>query len=131
MLKIDKRSNDQERNFCAANCTSAAKREPAYQRKIVMPLNRLVAVRAKRPTRPIDGEIDRPAVDANVQKRADRRAQHEGKHAEEKILGRILHAISWRSVSMRDAPSTMQSRCSFRITDTSAAPSRSTSEYQA
>jgi hypothetical protein len=47
-----------------------------------MPLNRLVAVRAKRPTRPIDGEIDRPAVDANVQKRADRRAEQKGKRAE-------------------------------------------------
>ena len=100
MLKIDKRSDDQERNenpvrnrhlpreplpdrkekkcgnefhreiaegnFCAAICASAAKREPTDQRKIVMPWNRLFAARTKRPTRPIDGEIDRPAVDANV-----------------------------------------------------------------
>ena len=109
-----------ERNSCAAICASAAKREPTDQRKIVMPLNWLVALRAKRPPRPIDGEIDRPTVDANVQKGADRRAKHEGKHAEEKILDRILHAINWRSVSLRGAPSTMQSRCSFRIADTSA-----------
>ena len=165
MLKIDKRSDDQERNenpvrnrhlpreplpdrkekkcgnefhreiaernFCAAICASAAKREPTDQRKIVMPWNRLFAARTKRPTRPIDGEIDRPAVDANVQKRADRRAEHEGKRAEEKILSRMLHAINWRSVSMRGAPSAMRSRCSFRIADTSAAPWRSKSEYQA
>src|SRR4029453_7868638 len=165
MLKIDKRSDDQERNenpvrnrhlpreplpdrkekkcgkefhrkiaernFCAAICASTAKREPADQRKIVMPWNRLVAVRAKPPTGPIDGEIDRPAVDTNVQKRADRRAEHERKRAEEKILSRMLHAINWRSVSMRGAPSAMRSRCSFRIADTSAAPWRSKSEYQA
>ena len=165
MLKIDKRSDDQERNenpvrnpqlpgeplphrkekkcgkefhreiaernFCTAICASTAKREPTDQWKIVMPLNRLVALRAKRPTRPIDGEIDRPTVDANIQKRADHRAEHEGKRAKEKVLSRMLHAISWRSVSTRGAPSTMQSRCSFRIADTSAAPWRLTSEYQA
>ena len=128
MLKIDKRSDDQERNenpkrdrhlpreplpdrkekkcgkefhreipernFRAAICASTAKREPADQRKIVMPWNRLVTVRAKRPTRPIDGEIDWPAVDANVQKRAERRAEDEGKRAEEKTLNRMLHAIN-------------------------------------
>src|SRR6476620_6959693 len=55
-----------ERNFCAAICASAAKGEPADQRKIVMPWNRLFAARTKRPTRPIDGEINRPAVDADV-----------------------------------------------------------------
>src|SRR4030095_14768313 len=99
--------------------------------KIVMPWNRLFALRAKRATRLIDGEIDRPAVDTNVQKRADRRAEDEGKCAEEKILSRMLHAINSRSFSMRDAPSTMRSRCTFRIADTSAAPWRSKSEYQA
>jgi hypothetical protein len=83
-----------ERNFRVAICASTAKREPADQRKIVMPWNRLIAVRAKRPTRPIDGEIDRPAVDANVLERADRRAEHEGKRAEDKILSRMLHAIN-------------------------------------
>jgi hypothetical protein len=51
-----------------------------------MPWNRLFALRTKRPARPIDGEIDRPAVDANVQERADGRAEHERKRAEEKIL---------------------------------------------
>src|SRR5436309_8010919 len=158
MLKIDKRSDDQERNknpvrnrhlpreplpdckekkcgnefhreiaernFCTAMCASAAKREPTDQRKIVMPWNRLFTLRTKRATRPIDGEIDRPAVDADIQKRTDRRAEHEGKRAEEKILSRMLHAISWRSVSMRGAPSAMRSRCSFRRADTSGAPVR-------
>ena len=81
MLKIDKRSDDQERNenpvrnrhlpreplpdrkekkcgnefhreiaernFCAAICASTAKREPADQRKIVMPWNRLFAAADK------------------------------------------------------------------------------------
>ncbi|KAG0505357.1 MAG: hypothetical protein Udaeo_13150 [Candidatus Udaeobacter sp.] len=100
MLKIDKRSDDQERNenpvrnrhlprepvpdrkekkcsdefhgeiaegnFRAAICASAAKGEPTDQRKVVMPWNRLFAARTKRSTRPIDGEIDRPTVDADV-----------------------------------------------------------------
>src|SRR5262252_6115598 len=96
-----------------------------------MPWNRLFALRTKRPARPINGEVDRPAVDANVQERADRRAEHKGKRAEDKILDRMLHAINWRSVSMPDAPSAMRSRCSFRIADTSAAPWRPTSEYRA
>src|SRR5437867_11636263 len=96
-----------------------------------MPWNRLLALRTKRATRPIDGEIDRPAVDANVQKRAERRAEHEGKRAEEKILSRMLHAINWRSVSMRGAPSAMRSRCSFRRADTLVEPWQSTSECQA
>ncbi len=79
---------------------------------------------------PVDGEIDRPAVDANVQKRANRRAESEGKRAEENILSGMLHAINWRSASMRGAPSAMRSRCSFRTADTLAAPWRPTSEYQ-
>ena len=165
MLKIDKRSDDQERNenpvrnrhlpgkplphrkekkcrnefhceiakrnFCAAICASAAKREPTDQWQIVMPWNRLFALRTKRPTRLVDREIDRPAVNANVQKGADCRAEYEGKRAEEKTLSRRLHAINLRSVSMRGAPSSMRSRCSFRIADTSAAPWRLTLEYQA
>src|SRR5262249_7115200 len=120
-----------ERNFCAAMCASPTKREPTDQRKIVMPWNRLFAVRAKRSTGPIDREINRPTINTNNQKRAARRAEHEGKHAEEKILSRMLHAINRRSVSMRVAPSAMRSRCSFRIADTSAAPWRSKSECQA
>src|SRR5262252_1820819 len=96
-----------------------------------MPWNRLFAVRTKRPARVIDGEVDGPAVDADVQKRAERRPEHEDKCAEEKIPNRMLHAINWRSVSMCGVPSAMRSRCSFRIADTSAAPWRSKSEYQA
>src|SRR3954447_9057165 len=133
MLKIDKGSDDQERNenpvcnrhlpgkplpyrkekkcsnefhceiaerdFRTAISASAAKREPTDQRKIVMPWNQLFALRTKRSTRPIDGEIDRPAVDTNIQKRSHRRTEHERKCAEEKILSRMLHAINWRAVS--------------------------------
>src|SRR5262249_61371106 len=117
--------------FCAAICAAAAKREPTDQRKIVIPWNRLFALGTKRATRSIDGEIDRPSVDANVQERADRRAEQEGKRAEEKILSRMLHAINWQSVSMHGAPSAMQSRCSFRIAGTLAAPWRPKSKYQA
>src|ERR1043166_3369048 len=95
-----------------------------------MPWNRLFALRAKRTPRSVDGEIHRPAVDTNVQKRADRRAQQKRKPTEEKILSRMLHALNWRSVSMRAVPSPTQSRCSFRTADTSAAPWRSVSEYQ-
>src|SRR5262249_24498064 len=120
-----------KRNFCAAMCASATKREPTNQRQIVMPWNRLFALRTKRATRPIYREIDRPTVDTDIQKRADGRAQHERKHAEEEMLSRMLHAIfNWQSVSMRGAPSAMRSRCSFRITDTLAAPWRPKSKYQ-
>jgi hypothetical protein len=45
----------------------------------------VVCTADKTTTRPIDGEIDRPAVDANVQKRADRRAEHEGKRAKRRF----------------------------------------------
>src|ERR1043166_7235354 len=96
-----------------------------------MPWNRWFALWTKRAARPIDGEIDRPAVDTNVQKRAHRRAEHEGKPAEQKILSRMLHAINWPSVSRHGAPSATLSRCSFRIADTLAAPWRSTSGCQA
>jgi len=69
-----------------------------------MPWNRLFAVRTKRATWLVNGEIHRPPVDANVQKRAYRRAEHEGKHAEKEILSGMLHAINWQSVWMRGAP---------------------------
>lgn len=111
-----------KRNFRAAVCASATKREPADQWKIVMPWNRLFALRTKRATRLINREIDRPTVNANVQKRANRPAEHECKGAEKEILSRMLHAIKWRSVLMRGVPSAMRSRCSFRIAGTSAEP---------
>ena len=75
-----------ERNFCAAICASAAKCEPTDQRKIVMPWNRLFTLRTKRATRSIDREVNRPAIDTNIQKRADRRPENERERAEEKIL---------------------------------------------
>src|SRR3954470_1662059 len=96
-----------------------------------MPWNRLFALRTERATRPVDREIDRPAVNTNVQKRPNRRAKHKGERAEEKILSRMLHAINRRFVSLRGVPSSMRSRCSFRIADTSASPWRSKSKYQA
>src|SRR5436305_6154612 len=95
-----------------------------------MPPNWLFALRAKRSARPVDGEIHRPAIDANVQKRADCGAEHDRKPAKEKILSRMLHAINWRSVSMRAVPSAMQSKYSFRTADTSATPWQSRSGYQ-
>ena len=164
MLKIDERSDDQERNknpirnrhlprkclpnskeqnrgdqfdceiakrnLCPTMCASTAKNQPTDQRKIVMPGNRLFALRTKRAARLIDREIDRPTVDANVQKRSDRCTEYECKCAEEQILSRMLHAISWRSVSRRAAPSSRRSRCSFRITDTLAEPWRPGLIYQ-
>ena len=111
-----------KRNPCAAICAPAAKREPTDQRQILMPWNRLFALRTKRPPRSVDGEIHRPAIDANVQKRADRRPEQKRKPAEEKILSRMLHAVNWQSVWRRAAPSATRSRCSFRTADTSAAP---------
>src|SRR5262245_33770593 len=165
MFKIDKRSDDQERNknpvrngrlprkplpdhqkqncgnqfhreiaernSCSAIAAPAAERKPTDQRQIVMPWDRPFALRTKRPTRLINREIDRPPVDADIQKRADRRSEHEGEHAEKEILSGMLHVVNWRSFWMRGVPSATQSRCSFHIADTSEAPWRSKSEYQA
>ncbi len=138
MLKIDKRSDDEEgnknpvrdrhlpreafpdcekkkrgnqldgeipkRNFGAAVCATTAKHDPADQRQILMPWNRLLAVRAKRPAGPVDRKINRPAVNADVQKGADRSAKHKRERAEEKLVRRVVHAISLRTISSVGAP---------------------------
>ena len=55
-----------KRNFFAAIRAATAKHQPADQRKILIPGDRLLAVRAKRATRPIDRQINRPAIDADI-----------------------------------------------------------------
>ena len=101
MLKIDKRSDDQEgnknpvgdrhlprehfpncqekergnqfdgeiaeRNFGAAICATAAKREPTEQRQVLVPGNRLLAVGTKRPARSVNREVDWPSINTDVQ----------------------------------------------------------------
>src|SRR5438046_10525171 len=58
-----------KRNFRTAICTATAKHNPTNQWQILLPWNRLLAVRAKRPAGPIDRYIDRPSVNADVQQR--------------------------------------------------------------
>ena len=118
-----------KRNSGAAICAATAKDHPTDQRQILVPRNRLLTVRAKRATRLINRKINRPAINAYVQERTDRRAEHERKRAKEEIVSRMLHAINYRAVSGRDVPSAMQSRCSFRRAGTSATPVRPKSEY--
>src|SRR5205823_7795282 len=94
-----------------------------------MPRNRLLARWTKRAARLVYRKIARQPINTDVQKGADRGAENESKYAEEKLVNRIVHAISQRSISICGAPLSRQSRCNFRKASTSGAPSRSTSEY--
>jgi hypothetical protein len=62
-----------EGDFRAAICATPAEQNPADQRQILLPRDRLFADRAKRPTRLVNGKIGRPAIYADVQKRSDGR----------------------------------------------------------
>ena len=93
-----------ESNFGAAIRTATAKDHPTDQRQILVPGNGLLAVRAERAARLVNRKIDRPAINADVQKRADRRAEHKRKGVEEKFVSRMVHAITRRSVLARGAP---------------------------
>src|SRR6266852_4079369 len=114
-------------DFAAAVCAAAAQQKPAEQREILMPEDRLLAIRAKRAARLTDGLIARQPVNADVQERANGGAKNKCERAEEKVVERIVPAITRRSRSraMHDAPSTTRSRCSFRKAGTSEVPSRS------
>ena len=117
-------------DFPTAIRTAAAEQDPADQRQILMPRNRLFARRAKRAARLVNRKIGRPAVNADVQERSDRRAQYKRKHAEQKLVNRMMiHAVKWHSISKRGVPSAMRSRCSFRKAGTLAAPLRLASKY--
>src|SRR5438093_6779143 len=104
---------------------TTAKGEPTNQRQILIPGNRFLARRTKRAARLVYRKIERQAIDADVQKRADCGADNERKCAEEKLVNRIVHAISRQSISIYGAPLSRQSRCSFRKANTSGAPMRS------
>ena len=93
-----------KRNFGPAICAATAKDHPTDQRQILVPRNRLLAVWAKRAARLVNRKFDRPAVNADVQKRADRRAEHERKYAKEKLVRRMVHAIIRRFVLGDAAP---------------------------
>ena len=56
-----------ERNFGAAICATAAKREPTDQRQILVPGNRLLAAGTKRTARPVNREVDWPSINTDVQ----------------------------------------------------------------
>ena len=74
---------------------TSAEEEPADERKILLPRNRFLARWTKRSPRFVNRQIAREPVDADVQKRADRRAQNESDSGEEKTVGDewIGHAI--------------------------------------
>src|SRR5207244_11191177 len=55
-------------DFRAAIRAATAEQNPANQRQILMPGNLLFARRAKRATRFVNRKIDRPAINADVQK---------------------------------------------------------------
>ena len=55
-----------KRNFRAAICAATAKEKPADQRQILVPGNRLLAVRAERAPRLVNRKVDRPSINADV-----------------------------------------------------------------
>jgi len=73
-----------ECDFAAAVCAAAAQREPTEKWQILMPGDRLLASRTKRAARFIDGKIERQAINADVQERADHGAEDECKRTEKK-----------------------------------------------
>ena len=79
-------------DFRAAIRTTPTQQNPADQRQILMPGNRLFAGRTKRAPWLVNGKSGRPAIDADVQKRPDRRAENKGKCTEERLVNRMLHA---------------------------------------
>src|SRR2546430_16897789 len=93
-----------------------------------MPGNRFLARWTKRAARLVYRKIERQAIDADVQKRADCGANNERKCAEEKLVNRIVHAISRQPISHYGAPVSRQSRASFGKAKESGARSRSRSE---
>ena len=59
-----------------------------------MPWDALLAGRTKRTARLIDRKIPRQAVNADVEERADRRAEDEGKDAKDQLVSRgRLHSL--------------------------------------
>ena len=48
--------------------------------------------RTKRAARLVNRKIDRPAIDADVQERSDRRAEQEGERVKEKFVTGMIHA---------------------------------------
>ena len=80
-----------ECDFVAAVCAAAAQHEPTDQRQILVPGNRLLASRTKRTARFVDRKIERQPINADVQERANHRAENEREHAEHKFVTLIVH----------------------------------------
>src|SRR5439155_848295 len=98
-LPSERRGNVETNSFFAKGefapevGATTGKGEPTNQRQILMPGNRFLARWAKRAARLVYRKIERQAIDADVQKRADCGANNERKCAEEKLVNRIVHAI--------------------------------------
>ena len=72
---------------------TAAQKQPANQRNILLPRNLCFADRAKRTARFFDRDIARQSINADVQKRADGCAENERDHSENGVIERDFHAI--------------------------------------
>src|SRR5262245_14178849 len=79
-------------DFRAAIRAATAQQNPADQGQIVIPRDWLFAGRTKRATRFVNRKVGRPAIDADIQKRSNRRAENKGKRAEEELVNGMLHA---------------------------------------
>src|SRR4051812_42984082 len=93
-----------------------------------MPRNRRFALGTKGAPRLADRNVARQTINADVQKRADRRAGYESNHCEKCDVKENIHAIRLQ-LSLCGAPSTTQSRCSFRKATSLARPLRSASAH--
>jgi len=68
-----------------------------------MPRDRVFAGRAKGAARLVNRKIDRPAIDADVQKRPDCCPEDKRKRAEEKLVNKMVHARSDITARLRIA----------------------------
>src|SRR2546423_4167237 len=111
-------------NFVSAFCATAAQKQPADDRNILLPRNLGFTDGAKRTTRFFDRDIARQSINADVQKRTNGRAGKERDHREKCDVKGNIHAIRSK-FSTFGVPSSTRSRCSFRKGATLAAPLRS------
>ena len=81
-----------KRNLASAICAATAQSNPTDEWQILIPGNFFFAGGTKGSPWAIDGKIARQAIDADVEKRTDDRAENECENFEEQAIGKS-HAI--------------------------------------
>src|SRR5438876_8725402 len=85
-----------EGNPAATASAASPEKKPAQERNVLMPLELGITRRAKGATRLVDREFERHSINADVEKRANHRAENEGENGEEKMVTgkRVIHTFS-------------------------------------